>query len=72
MWFNAQSYPQNRISNLWFRTYLKLKKGKDPEFREHTCLYFKNLDDFKILNLVADNFNTMPELRSSRFYAILC
>jgi len=64
--FNAQSYPQGTElaiygSELLFKIE---KKAKDPEFREHTCLYFlKNLDDFKILNLVADNFNTMPELR---------
>ena len=47
------------------RYYLKLKKeAKSQEFREHTCLYIlKNLDKFKVFNLLAEKGNTMPDLR---------
>ena len=40
------------------------KEAKSQEFREHTCLYFlKNLDNFKVFNLLAEKANTMPDLR---------
>ena len=54
--FNIQSYPQGTelavySSDVLFKVE---KEAKEPEFREHTCLYFKNLEKFKVFNLLAD------------------
>ncbi len=64
--FNTQSYPQGTEvavygSNILFKVE---KEAKDREFREHTCLYIlKNLEKFKVFNLLAEKVNTMPDLR---------
>ena len=64
--FTSQSYPQGTELAIYSSKLLfKIEnEATHPEFREHTCLYFlKNLNNFNILNLVAENFNTMPNLR---------
>ena len=49
--FNIQSYPQGTelavySSDVLFKVE---KEAKEPEFREHTCLYIlKNLEKFKV------------------------